>query len=499
MKRRVIVIGAGLAGLSAGNYSAMNGFETQIFEHHTVPGGVAAVWKRGEYLIDGGIHFVMGSKPGTGTYKLLSELGASDPSLYSDMREYGKFVHEPSGISLTIGNDLDEISSQLKKLAPMDSKIITEIFAGASALRGRDMSTLGMSQPPELASVFSRVRESWQILPIARYFSGRYALKMSDFSKEIRTPWLKDFFCYLFLPESPVWFVMMCLAIVADKQSSLLARGCLAFVLEIEKRFKELGGGISYKSTIEQIIVKNNKAAGVRLEDGREFEADYVISCGDGFNTIYNLLKGKYINNKIADRYQTRSLCRPYLTTSFGLNKDLNNEAVFNTILLEEPIKIGDNSVNILLVRIFNYSLNFAPPGRCVFQIEIETSFDYWFNLQKSNRAEYEQAKKKVAEELLRKVEKYYPGITSQVEVIDIATPYTTWRYTLNRQASWGGWLLGADNILENIERRLPGLGNLYLAGHWVMGGVPGVLFSGRHAVQLMCHDDGRKFVSTPA
>jgi phytoene desaturase len=58
---------------------------------------------------------------------------------------------------------------------------------------------------------------------------------------------------------------------------------------------------------------------------------------------------------------------------------------------------------------------------------------------------------------------------------------------------------LGADNILENIERRLPGLGNLYMAGHWVMGGVPGVLFSGRHAVQLMCHDDGRKFVTTPA
>ncbi|MGD8489293.1 MAG: NAD(P)/FAD-dependent oxidoreductase, partial [Anaerolineae bacterium] len=69
-RETVIIIGAGLAGLSAGCFAQMNGYRSRIFEHHSRPGGVAAAWKRGEYLIDGGIHFVMAHKPGTGLHEL---------------------------------------------------------------------------------------------------------------------------------------------------------------------------------------------------------------------------------------------------------------------------------------------------------------------------------------------------------------------------------------------------------------------------------------------
>ena len=59
----LVIIGAGLAGLSTGCYAQMNSYRSHIFEHHAVPGGVAAAWKRGGYLIDGGIHFIIGHKP----------------------------------------------------------------------------------------------------------------------------------------------------------------------------------------------------------------------------------------------------------------------------------------------------------------------------------------------------------------------------------------------------------------------------------------------------
>ncbi|MCJ7563286.1 MAG: NAD(P)/FAD-dependent oxidoreductase, partial [Candidatus Aminicenantes bacterium] len=74
-EKSVIIIGAGVAGLSAGIYCRMNGYPTHIFEHHTVPGGVASYWKRKGFLIDGGIHFVMGHKPGTTLHEIYKELG----------------------------------------------------------------------------------------------------------------------------------------------------------------------------------------------------------------------------------------------------------------------------------------------------------------------------------------------------------------------------------------------------------------------------------------
>lgn len=494
MAKKVIIIGGGLAGLSAGCYAAMNGFETHIFEHHSVPGGVAATWKRGGYFIDGGIHFVSGYKPGNGMHKVLSELGAADASLFTVMKDYGKFIHEPSGISLNISGDMDKLSADLKTLAPDDSEKIEEFFKGIRAFRGHDLSTMGMSNAPGLSSVFSRIKEMWQMKSFFKYFTGRYMQKVSDYIQDIKTPWLKDFFHNLFLPESPVWFPMMFLAIVADKQAGLLAKGCLPFVLEIEKRYKALGGKISYRSTVAKILVENNKAIGVRLENGQEFKADYVISCGDGYNTVFNLLEGRYLDDRIRNRYTTWSPCRPFITLSYGVNRDMKDEIPLNTFVLEKPLFIGDEEVKTILVRILNYSDHFAPQGKTVFQVEVETDFEYWFDLQKSDRERYDDEKQRLAAELLQVIEKYYPGISGQVEVTDVATPYTTWRHTLNNKASWGGWLLGADNMMEAIERTLPGLSNFYMAGHWVMGSVPGVLLSGRHAVQYICRDEKKKF-----
>ncbi|MFC2032127.1 oleate hydratase [Chloroflexota bacterium] len=60
MDKSIIIIGAGIAGLSAGCYSQMNGYRTRIFEMHTLPGGLCTSWKRKGYTIDAGIRFTSG-------------------------------------------------------------------------------------------------------------------------------------------------------------------------------------------------------------------------------------------------------------------------------------------------------------------------------------------------------------------------------------------------------------------------------------------------------
>ena len=66
MGKRVLVIGAGIAGLSTASYLQRNGFDTEIFELHTQPGGLCTAWKRGGYTFDGCIHWLMGSGTSSG-------------------------------------------------------------------------------------------------------------------------------------------------------------------------------------------------------------------------------------------------------------------------------------------------------------------------------------------------------------------------------------------------------------------------------------------------
>lgn len=132
--KSIVIIGAGLAGLSAGCYAQMNGYRSQIFEHHTTPGGVAACWKRTGHLIGGGIHFLMSHKPGSSAYELYRQLGIAQASRVVDLITYGRFIDEASGRSVVVTQELDRLADELKAMSPADARAIDDLIAGAHAL-----------------------------------------------------------------------------------------------------------------------------------------------------------------------------------------------------------------------------------------------------------------------------------------------------------------------------------------------------------------------------
>ena len=88
--------------------------------------------------------------------------------------------------------------------------------------------------------------------------------------------------------------------------------------------------------------------------------------------------------------------------------------------------------------------------------------------------------------------------------MIDEATPLSYERYTGNWQGASTGWLLTKDTMMmmiKGLEKTLPGLSRLYIAGQWVEpgGSVPVVAMSGRNAIQMICHEDGRTFTAAIA
>jgi phytoene desaturase len=496
---RVIIIGAGLAGLSAGFYARLNGYPAHIFEHSGKPGGVVAAWKRGDYLIDGGVHFLMGYKHGQPTHDLYEELGILEDNPVIGMKDYGMYVDAARDRTLTVTADLDRLAADMKALSPADGRAVDDLVGEAKACRGFDFG-LDMEKPAELMGPVDTLGQLWRMRRFMKYMVGRFSKPMDEYSRALEDPWLRWVVNNFFMPEVPVWFVIMLLAMMADGQLGLLEGGSRRLARSLEKRYRALGGDVTYRATVEKILVENNRAVGVRLADGSEHLGGVVISAADGHSTIYDMLEGRYRNRKIDERYRTWKLFTPTVMAGFGVAREFPGEPYLHLIRLSRPLNAGDER-DSLMVRLFNYSPSFAPEGKTVVQAAVETSWEFWQELRKRDLEAYKARKERVAAEILDRLDERWPGLSSAVEVADVATPYTTWRYTRNRRGAFEGFVPTPAAVTARVPKALPDLKNFYMAGQWVMpgGGVPPVLFSGRHAIQLLCRSDGSDFVSRQA
>jgi phytoene desaturase len=495
-EKSLIIIGAGLAGLSAGCYARMNGYRVRIFEHHTQPGGVAAAWRKNGFLFDGGIHFLTGARPSDGLQRLFDDLGVNLRDKVVPMKVYGRYLDENKGRRIDLTQDLDKFGRELKAYCGEDAGLIDGLIAAAHKLRGQDLSELGLSRPPELSNLGGRLKEMWTVRRALKVFGGRYGRSVEEFGREVRDPWLRELLKNLFLPAVPVWFLIMLLALLADGQLGYLEGGCQDLVQSIAGHFDSLGGEVVYGATVEEIRVEENRAVGVRLEDGRTFSSEAVVSAADGRSTLFKMLGGRDVDKKTRQRYDSWALTPSVLMVNFGVAREFPDEVPMTTVVLLHPLNLAGRKCGTLLVRIFNYSAWFAPAGKAVVQVELEEAdFDYWNDLRARDRALYDAEKDRLASDVLNRLEKHFPGLSSRVEVTDVTTPYTVWRYTLNQRGAPMAWMPTPEFFKTALPRTLPGLRGFCQAGQWVIGGgVLPVLYSGRHAVQILCHEEGREF-----
>jgi phytoene desaturase len=491
--KSVDIVGAGLAGLAAGVHAQLAGYRSHIYEHGLHPGGVAAWWRRGEYTMDGAIHFLMAHREGSAIYDLYRELGTASPDTVIDMTEFGRFVDEPSGRSALVSSDLGQTAASLKALSAADAQAVEALMAGARAFRAAGALDLEMGGPPELASKLDGLKMLWSMRRLLGYFRGRHAESAAQFALRLHDPTLSRVVAALFMPEAPMWFLYMVLAALADRQMGLLTQGCRGFVKPIEERYLALGGEVTYGATVEEVLVADDRAVGLRLADGRRTRADAVISAADGHETLFDLLGGRFVDAASRERYRSWKMIRPVMMITLGVAREFAGEAHFTTYNLAEPIRLGDGDVGQMYVRLLNYSPHFAPPGKTVVQVLLDSDWEHWQALERKGNQAYEDEKARVSGEALRRLEGHFPGIGQQVEESDVATPVTTWNYTRNYRGAYMGWMPTASALMTALPRTLPGLGAFVMAGQWVVpgGGVFPCLASGRDAVRILCRRDG--------
>src|SRR5471032_3222007 len=118
-EKKVIIIGAGIAGLSCGCYLQMNGIQTEILEASLLPGGLCTAWHRGPYVFDGCLRWLIGAQQPSAFHQIWTELGA--------IAGRKIFIHDEmlriecaNGETLTVATDLDKLAREFKRIAPED-------------------------------------------------------------------------------------------------------------------------------------------------------------------------------------------------------------------------------------------------------------------------------------------------------------------------------------------------------------------------------------------
>ena len=127
--KKVNIIGAGIAGLSAGCYLQMNGYSTQIYESHNLPGGLCTSWERKKYTIDNCIHWLVGSGPRDNIYNLWAELIDMQSIKFVDHEEWLR-IEGNDGRSIRVFTNVDRLEEELLLKSPEDARLIAD-FTGA--------------------------------------------------------------------------------------------------------------------------------------------------------------------------------------------------------------------------------------------------------------------------------------------------------------------------------------------------------------------------------
>jgi phytoene dehydrogenase-like protein len=498
MAKRVLVIGAGIAGLSAASYLQRNGFKTEIFELHDKAGGLCAAWTRKGYTFDGCIHWLMGSGASSNLHRIWVELGAGDLD-YIEPDEY-MTANLADGDSFTIYTDPDKLEAEILRLGPGDTGFAHLLSSKIKAVARADMPAafdrLSFGEAARLALALpgmGLVFTKWMKVPLQRLVDGLQSERLRQAFSVLFGDALRDF---------PAGAFFMMLGFMAKKSAGYPIGGSRAFAHAIEDKYLSLGGKIRYGAKVDGIIVEGargvRKAVGLRGSWGEE-RCDYVVSAADGRDTLDRLLSGAYKGCAMDGAFATQVRYPSLLFAGFGLDHDCSALPHARVFMLDRPLVLESGALKVdrLMLRLFNFDPTLAPKGKTAATVMIETGNDgYWTSLAERDPEAYAAEKKAVADAIIAAIELKLPGFASWVETVDVATPKTFIRYTNNWHGSYEGWLPTSKTLGGKIPRTIEGLENFEMVGQWVNagGGLPPCGIDGRNLAKRLCKKEGLRF-----
>lgn len=491
--KKVVIVGAGIAGLTCGIYAQKSGFDTEIYELHSIPGGECTGWDRKGYHFDGCLHWLVGSKPGTSFSSIWRDTGALDDTVeIINYDIYSRYIEGDTAVNLY--TNVDKLEAHLLEIAPEDKKEIKKL---CGVLRKAGDFGMPLDKPMDMMTGGDGLKFAVKNIGSIAKLSPYMNMSMKELMDGFKNPVVKRAILSLFPEDYTAMAFITTIAGMNMGDCGFPRGGSRALARRMEKKFTGLGGKIFYNARTEKILVENGKAVGIKLSEGREILADHVVSCADGYNTLKALLDDKYtpdIYNYLFDHpkeYPTITSALVYL----GVSADISFQYRGIERRRDRPFTAGGITSDCAMITHYGFDGTMAPAGKTVLGCYYRADYDYWKELY-ADKEKYAAEKKKLEEDAIAEAIKCYPEIEGKIEVTDVVTPMTYVRYCNAWRGSWMTWVKAGKDVPRYHSGVLPGLDNFIMASMWTTppGGLPGAATAGRFAAQRLCLQNNMAF-----
>ncbi len=482
MKYDTIIIGGGLAGLIAGATLAKSGKKVLLLERHYKPGGCATTFKRGDFIVEVGLHEFSGIMEHGTVPQILDILGISGevdfeqiPEFYGIYSDRSQFVvpHGYDALIKALGDKYPEDAKAFKRFAKLIAGIRKEsVKLPTSPLKLKLIYPLMPLLFPSLVEAAKHTLGSW----LDKHITNENA--KLDLLGHISW-WSDDPY------KLSLFYFGLVFSGYMENGAHFIKGGSQTLSDALAASIEKQGGTILLGKQAEKIITRNGKVTGVTFRDSFNQRLDPVtISCD---NVVANLapplvpaLLDESHANSLKQKISSYTRSISFFCIYLGFNTDLKQFGVkyYSNVIEAEGLKtLKDINPNLrgdwskrsfVLIDYGKVDAGLAPPGKSEGVILAVDYIEDWEDL---NEEAYKAKKEEVAKIFLERLEKQFPGIGESIEYYEAATSKTIQKYTSNPGGSVFGYAptkeqSGLHRLRDNFL-----IPNLYFASAWTFPG----------------------------
>ncbi len=483
LEHHVIVIGAGIGGLSAASLLARRGLKVLVLESHDRPGGYCSCWTRrvklrdarhGQFVFDAGVQDISGAGPKGPVRQLLRALGVEDRVQWR--RVFHRYARD--GLCLDVPEEPAELVRRLCGLFPGEAQGVQAFFEEIEAVY-RDMNagreaTGGVPRLP----ASSRDMLDWTARhPRAeRWMRRPFAEMLAAF---IENPELKGLLATIaeYVTDEADRLTVAEMAPLYGyyfEGGHYPAGGSQTLARALGAAVEENGGSVRLKTRASRILTDGGRVAGVTTAAGAVHRAPVVVANSDIVTSLTGLIDPALLPSRYARRLAGLRRGPSAVLVSLALDCAPDTPArVF--------LKTGDLAFGIGNPSVIDPSL--APPGHAAMtflRLLSEDDAARWFAMDK---ASYRAAKEDMTDRLIAAAETVVPELRRHVLYRQTAAPPTFSRYASAANGSIYGAARG--QWLPGVKSPAPGL---VLAGAACQSGpgIEAVVISGVRAADAI-------------